>query len=208
MRIMIKRMIICFAAFWMAGAELSGGEPDSFVVDVNDPALWSTAEGAVVSEIASPWEPGKKNIQFFYPGYVEGSMNRWAAAVIGAVAACVCYGGIIFMRGRKDVDDALDVMGVHGLGGIWGAIAVGLFSVSQYSWVGMGGLIEGGWQLLAGQLVSVAVTLLYCFVVSFVLMKLLDTVSRKVTGKGAALSESEQMIGADVIEHGESSYVM
>ena len=83
MRIMIKRMIICFAAFWMAGAELSGGEPDSFVVDVNDPALWSTAEGAVVSEIASPWEPGKKNIQFFYPGYVEGSMNRWAAAVIG-----------------------------------------------------------------------------------------------------------------------------
>ena len=137
-----------------------------------------------------------------------GFVDPWAAAVIGAVAACVCYGGIIFMRGRKDVDDALDVMGVHGLGGIWGAIAVGLFSVSQYSWVGMGGLIEGGWQLLAGQLVSVAVTLLYCFVVSFVLMKLLDTVSKKVTGKGAALSESEQMIGADVIEHGESSYVM
>ena len=137
-----------------------------------------------------------------------GTLGSLATAVIGAVAACVCYGGIIFMRGRKDVDDALDVMGVHGLGGIWGAIAVGLFSVSQYSWVGMGGLIEGGWQLLAGQLVSVAVTLLYCFVVSFVLMKLLDTVSRKVTGKGAALSESEQMIGADVIEHGESSYVM
>ena len=137
-----------------------------------------------------------------------GFVDPWAAAIIGAVAACVCYGGIIFMRGRKDVDDALDVMGVHGLGGIWGAIAVGLFSVSQYSWVGMGGLIEGGWELLAGQLVSVAVTLVYCFVVSFVLMKVLDIVSKRLTGKGAALSESEQMIGADVIEHGESSYVM
>ena len=137
-----------------------------------------------------------------------GFVDPWAAAIIGAVAACVCYGGIIFMRDRKDVDDALDVMGVHGLGGIWGAIAVGLFSVSQYSWVGMGGLIEGGWELLAGQLVSVAVTLVYCFVVSFVLMKVLDIVSKRLTGKGAALSESEQMIGADVIEHGESSYVM
>ena len=69
------------------------------------------------------------------------------------------------MRSRRGIDDALDVMGVHGLGGIWGAISVGIFSVSGYSWVGMGGLIEGTWQLLAGQLVSILITLVYCFVV-------------------------------------------
>ena len=72
----------------------------------------------------------------------------------------------------------------------------------------MGGLIEGTWQLLAGQVVSVLLTLVYCFVVSFILMKVVDLIMRKITGKGAALTESEQMIGTDIIEHGEPSYLM
>lgn len=57
-------------------------------------------------------------------------------------------------------------------------------------------------------IVNVVVTLVYCFVVSFVIMKAIDVVLKRTTGKGAALSESEQMIGADIIEHGESSYLM
>ena len=137
-----------------------------------------------------------------------GFVEPWAAVIIGAVAAVVCYFGIIFMRNKSGVDDALDVMGVHGIGGIWGCIAVGIFSVSEYSWVGIGGLIEGEWTMLVGQLVCVAVTLVYCFVVTFVLVKAIDWVSKKVTGKGSALDEEEQMIGADIIEHGEPSYVM
>ena len=72
----------------------------------------------------------------------------------------------------------------------------------------MGGLIEGTWQLLAGQVVSVLLTLVYCFVVSFVLMKIVDLLMRKFTGRGAAMTESEQMIGTDIIEHGEPSYLM
>ena len=72
----------------------------------------------------------------------------------------------------------------------------------------MGGLIEGTWQLLAGQVVSVLLTLVYCFVVSFVLMKVVDLLMKKVTGRGAAMTESEQMIGTDIIEHGEPSYLM
>lgn len=137
-----------------------------------------------------------------------GFVETWAAPIIGAVASCVCYLGIILMRSRRGIDDALDVMGVHGLGGIWGAISVGIFSVSGYSWVGMGGLIEGTWQLLAGQLVSILITLVYCFVVSFILMKIVDFLLNKITGRGSALTESEQMIGSDVIEHGEPSYLM
>ena len=50
--------------------------------------------------------------------------------------------------------------------------------------------------------------LVYCFVVSFVLMKVVDLLMRKFTGKGAAMTESEQMIGTDIIEHGEPSYLM
>lgn len=138
-----------------------------------------------------------------------GFVDTWAAVVIGAVAACVCYYGIIFMRKRKDIDDALDVMGVHGLGGIWGAISVGIFSVAAYSWEGTGGLIYGNVDLLAGQIVSVVITLVYCFVVSFVIMKVVDYAMKHVGGKkGAALSESEQMIGSDIIEHGEQSYLL
>lgn len=138
-----------------------------------------------------------------------GFVEPWAAVIIGAIAACVCYYGIIFMRKRKDIDDALDVMGVHGLGGIWGAISVGIFSVAEYSWEGTGGLIAGNVDLLAGQIISVVVTLVYCFVVSFVLMKVIDYAMKHVAGKkGASLSESEQMIGSDIIEHGEQSYLM
>ena len=137
-----------------------------------------------------------------------GFVEPWAALVIGAVASVVCYFGIIFMRRRKDVDDALDVMGVHGLGGIWGAISVGLFSLAALSWEGSGGLIQGQVDLLAGQVVSVVITLVYCFVVSFVLMKVIDLVMRRFNGKGAVLSESEQLVGSDIVDHGEQSYLM
>ena len=137
-----------------------------------------------------------------------GFVEPWAAVIIGAVASVVCYFGIIFMRGRKDVDDALDVMGVHGIGGIWGAISVGIFSLASLSWEGSGGLIEGQLDLLAGQIISVIVTLVYCFVVSFVLMKVIDLVMRRFNGKGAVLSESEQLVGSDIVDHGEQSYLM
>lgn len=137
-----------------------------------------------------------------------GFVEPWAAVIIGAIAAVVCYFGIIFMRKRKDIDDALDVMGLHGLGGVWGAISVGIFSVASISWEGNGGLIAGQVDLLAGQIISVVVTLVYCFVVSFVLMKVIDYVMKHVGGKkGATLSESEQMVGSDIVEHGEPSYL-
>ena len=137
-----------------------------------------------------------------------GFVDPWAAVVIGAAAAVVVYFGIIFMRDKSGIDDALDVMGVHGIGGIWGCIAVGIFAVSGYSWVGDGGLIEGNLDMLVGQLVNVVVTLVYCFVVSFVIMKVIDWIMIKATERGARLSEEEQMIGSDIVEHGEPSYVM
>ena len=80
--------------------------------------------------------------------------------------------------------------------------------MSGYSWVGDGGLIEGNLDMLVGQLVNVAVALVYCFVVSFVIMKVIDWIMIKATGRGARLSEEEQMIGSDIVEHGEPSYVM
>ncbi len=137
-----------------------------------------------------------------------GFMDPWAAAIVGAVAAIVCYFGIIYMRKRKNIDDALDVMGVHGLGGIWGAIAVGIFSVPELCWEGTGGLIAGQVDLFAGQIVTVIITLVYCFVVSFIIMKVIDYVMKRINGKGASMSEEEQMIGSDIVEHGEPAYLL
>lgn len=137
-----------------------------------------------------------------------GFVDPWAAVVIGAISAAICYFGIIFMRNKSGVDDALDVMGVHGIGGIWGCLAVGIFSIAGYSWVGVGGLIEGHWEMMIGQLVNVVVTLAYCFLVSYAIMKVIDLMMIRTIGKGATLSEEEQMIGSDVVEHGESAYVM
>ena len=137
-----------------------------------------------------------------------GFVEPWAAVIIGAVAAVIVYFGIIFMREKSGIDDALDVMGVHGIGGIWGCISVGIFATAQYSWVGAGGLVEGQFDMLVGQLVNVGVTLVYCFVVSFVIMKVIDLLMVRLTGRGATLSEEEQMIGSDIVEHGEPSYVM
>lgn len=137
-----------------------------------------------------------------------GFVETWAAVIIGALGSFVCYFGILFMRNKTCIDDALDVMGLHGFGGIWGAISVGIFSVGKYSWVGTGGLIEGHLELLGGQILSVAITLLFCFIMSFVIMKAIDLLMTRFCGKGAKLTEDEQMIGADTIEHGEPAYLM
>lgn len=62
-----------------------------------------------------------------------GFVDSWTVAIIGVIAAVICYFNIIFMRKRKDIDDALDVMSVHRNGDIRGAIAVGIFLVVKYS---------------------------------------------------------------------------
>ncbi len=121
-----------------------------------------------------------------------------SAALIGAVAAPLCYFGVIFMRKRSGVDDALDVFGIHGIGGIWGAIATGIFASSALT--ATPGLIEGGTDLFAGQLAAVGFTLVYCFVVSFVIMKAISLLIR------VRYTEDEELIGGDIAEHGESAY--
>lgn len=195
----------------------SEGAFDEIVVLAMVNTLLASAVSTVVWIVIQYFHVGRISVTGMCAGVIAGLVGitpgcgfvePWAAVIIGAIAAVIVYFGIIFMRDKSGIDDALDVMGVHGIGGIWGCIAVGIFSVSQYSWVGIGGLIEGEWTMLVGQLVNVVFTLVYCLVVSFVIMKVIDMVMKAATGKGAALTEEEQMIGSDIIEHGEPAYVM
>ena len=128
-----------------------------------------------------------------------GTVGPLDAIIIGLVGGVVCYFGVIFMREKSGLDDALDVMGVHGIGGIWGAIATGLFSSAV-----SGGLIySGDWHLIAGQIVAIVFTLVFCFVVSYVIIFVIGKLI-----KGVRISENEEAMGQDIVEHGEPAYVM
>ena len=128
-------------------------------------------------------------------GYVTAS----DAIIIGLVGGVVCYFGVIVMRKKSGIDDALDVMGVHGFGGIWGAIATGLFASSEY-----GGMIySGDWHLFVGQLVAIVVTIMFCFVISYAIIWIIGHVI-----KDTRISEKEEAVGQDIVEHGEPAYYM
>lgn len=128
-------------------------------------------------------------------GYVTPS----SSIMIGAIGGAVCYCGVILMR-RTGIDDALDVFAIHGIGGVWGAIATGIFAVGTMA--GTSGLIEGGIDLLTGQIVTSAMTLAYCFAMSY---GIIWVISRFVSVR---LSEDEEAVGADLVEHGEPSYII
>ena len=128
-----------------------------------------------------------------------GSVTPVDAVIIGAVGAVVCYFGVIFMRKKSGLDDALDVMGIHGIGGIWGAIATGLLSTEA-----CGGLVySGDWHLIAGQIVAVVFTLVFCFVASYIIIWVIGKLMKEVR-----ISPEEELIGQDLVEHGEPAYVM
>lgn len=131
-------------------------------------------------------------------GYVGPS----EAILIGLVGGAVCYLGVMAMHRIKGMDDSLDVFGIHGIGGIWGAVATGIFAVPAMVPAGYEGLIYGSTSLFVGQIVAVAATLAFAFGVSYLIMKM---ISRFMDVR---LTEDEERIGADIIEHGEPSYNM
>ena len=129
-----------------------------------------------------------------------GFVTTGAAIAIGAVGGVVCYFGVLVMRSKSGVDDALDVFGVHGMGGIWGAIATGIFASPDFVSAGYEGLIYGNTALFVGQIIAVIATIAFCFAMSYALIWLISKVMR------VRLSEEEETIGADISELGEPSY--
>jgi len=130
-------------------------------------------------------------------GYVDVS----GAIAIGIRAGVFCYGGILLRR-TLGFDDALDVFGVHGIGGTWGAIATGLFATSSVNAVvtNNGLFYGGGLTLLGSQIIAVAAVWGFAFSVTFVLMHILKRVM------AIRMSKEEERIGADIIQHGETAY--
>ncbi len=129
-------------------------------------------------------------------GYVE----PMEAIAIGFGAGLFCYFAVRF-RQRIHFDDSLDVVAVHGVGGLWGALATGLFATAA---VGAPefreGLIHGEWRLLWDQVIGIAAVGGYSFVVTYGILKVLDMTF------GVRLSEEDEEVGLDVTQHGERAY--
>jgi ammonium transporter, Amt family len=135
----------------------------------------------------------------------SGFVEPWAAIVIGGIAGVVCYGAVR-LRATSGLDDSLDVVGVHGVGGTWGALATGLFATAAIGAGGPGtgvdGALYGEPSQLVDQLVAIGVVWVYSFAVTAVILKVLDVTM------GLRVSEDEEELGLDVTQHGERGYVM
>src|SRR5881296_280135 len=128
-------------------------------------------------------------------GYVDVS----AAILIGLGAGTFCYVGIQLTK-RLRVDDALDVFGVHGIGGMWGALATGIFATVAVNAGAANGLAFGNPGQLGVQAIAVLASVTYSAVMTFVILKLIDVFV------GLRVPESEEVLGLDASQHREAAY--
>ena len=126
----------------------------------------------------------------------SGYVGPFGALIIGLVAGLVCYWGAVVLKPKLGYDDSLDVFGVHGLGGITGALLTGVFAVEAIG--GTPGLLEGNAGQVLIQLEGIGATIVYCAIVTFVLLKIIDAVM------GLRVDEEEEVTGLDYSLHGET----
>ncbi|MCY7418131.1 MAG: ammonium transporter [Chloroflexi bacterium] len=128
----------------------------------------------------------------------SGFVGVGGALVIGLVVGGLSYLMAGILRERLHVDDALDVFAVHGVGGMWGAVATGIFAVAAIG--GFPGLIEGNPEQLLIQVVAVAFTVAFAAVGTFLIMTVINVAF------GARVTEAHEEIGLDLAVHGEAAY--
>ncbi|MGB9838500.1 ammonium transporter [Methanothermobacter sp.] len=122
-----------------------------------------------------------------------------AAIIIGLITSAISYLAISYLKPRAGYDDALDVFGIHGMSGIWGSVATGIFAAPFINELGTG-LIYGNPGQMTAQVIAVVIVAVYSFVVTLVIGKLLDiTVGLRVT-------EKEEIEGLDTHLHEETGY--
>lgn len=151
------------------------------------PTVVGAATGAVLGLVA------------ITPG--AGFVPIWAAIFIGLLVSPICYFTMSVVKRRFGYDDALDAFGCHGVGGIWGGIATGIFanrSVNDFArW---DGLIYGDYHLFAAQLLSIVITIAVAVVGTFVCASLIKLFIP------LRVSEEDEKKGLDITQHGENAY--
>ncbi|HBG92784.1 MAG: ammonia channel protein [Nitrospirae bacterium GWF2_44_13] len=153
----------------------------------NKPTALGAASGAVAGLVAiTP---------------ASGFVGPMPALVIGLVAGVLCYMAVN-LKARLGYDDSLDAVGVHGVGGTWGAIATGLFASKLINSAGNDGLFYGNASLLLNQIISIGAVWIYSFAATLMILKVIDWTV------GLRVSEEDEADGLDLSQHGESGYTL
>ncbi|VAW38210.1 Ammonium transporter [hydrothermal vent metagenome] len=129
-----------------------------------------------------------------------GFVGPVSAIIIGLVAGALCYGAVL-AKSRLGYDDALDVVGVHGVGGVWGALATGLFASTMANPGGANGLFFGNPHQLFVQAVGVGAVIVYSASCTWVILKIVGL----LTG-GLRVDEEDEVLGLDLSQHSEIGY--
>jgi len=138
-----------------------------------------------------------------------GFITPISAIFFGLVAGAVCYLMVCEVKKRLGYDDTLDVFGIHGIGGIFGAVLTGVFATSSINPIFKDsagnaspvGLIDGNWMQVVNQIAGIGIAVVLAVVGSIVILKLVDLVI------GLRVSETEEAVGLDATQHGETAYV-
>jgi Amt family ammonium transporter len=126
-----------------------------------------------------------------------GFVDPLAAIAIGVVASVACYMAMLF-RIKKGLDESCDCWSIHGVGGVWGVLAAGIFATVAVN--GYTGLLYGNLNQFVYQIIAVVAAVVYSFVVTFVLAKAVDMTM------GLRVKEEEEYVGLDISQHGERAY--
>ncbi len=126
-----------------------------------------------------------------------GYVDPLAAIAIGVVASVICYVAMLF-RIKRNLDESCDCWSIHGVGGLWGVLAAGIFATAAVN--GYTGLLSGNLNQLIVQLIAVVAAVVYSFVVTFILATAVDKVM------GLRVKEEEEYVGLDISQHGERAY--
>ena len=129
----------------------------------------------------------------------SGFVGPMSALIIGGMAGVICYGGIL-LKSKLGYDDSLDVVGIHGLGGTWGALATGLFASTLINPDGANGFLYGNPDQLLTQFITVVATAGFAFVMTSFILKVIDKII------GLRVTDKEEEGGIDTHQHNERGY--
>jgi Amt family ammonium transporter len=214
----VSYIVLGAAILWFGWFGFNAGSAGAAnAVAVNAFVVTSTAAStaAVAWVIMSWWISGKPSVVGAAAGAVaglvaitpaSGFVQPMEAIAIGAGAGILCFLAVQW-RTRSSLDDSLDVVAVHGVGGLWGALATGIFIVAASesggaTYAEVEGLVHGGtFEQVGRQALGVIAVAPFSFIVTFVILKVLDLTV------GIRVDEEAEVAGLDVSEHGERAYI-
>ncbi len=157
------------------------------VIREGKPTLVGASTGLVIGLVA------------ITPG--AGFVPVWASFIIGILVSPICYFTVILLKQKLKIDDALDAFGCHGIGGIWGGIATGLFGKSSINSVAKwDGLVFGDYRLFLAQVLSIVITIAVAIVGTLICIGIVRIFTP------LRVDPKEELVGLDASQHGENAY--